>query len=117
MHLTRVAKCRVHTGSLTVHQATTQGFGHLPHAQVSGCVLSGHPLTPVRAAACRTAGATHRTEGVVVADAKKHEEPLFEEFDHAVYARCSNNNMPMFASFVPLTDDEQEQVDDALALS
>lgn len=45
------------------------------------------------------------------------DEPLFEEFDLAVYSRCSNNDMPCFASFVPLTDDEQAQVEDALALS
>lgn len=45
------------------------------------------------------------------------DESMFEEFDLAVYARCSNNNMPCFASFVPLTDEEQAAADDALVLS
>ncbi|MET8578918.1 hypothetical protein [Streptomyces sp. NPDC005012] len=52
-----------------------------------------------------------------MAEQTQHEEPLFEEFDHAVYARCSNNNMPMFATFVPLSENEQAAVDEALALS
>ncbi|MGL5827607.1 MAG: hypothetical protein ACRCYU_22800 [Nocardioides sp.] len=44
-------------------------------------------------------------------------QTVVEEFDVEVYARTSNNNMPKFASFVPLTDDEQAVVNDALALS
>ncbi|WP_167343575.1 hypothetical protein [Streptomyces albus] len=52
-----------------------------------------------------------------MAEHARNDEPLFEEFDHAVYSRCSNNNMPMFATFVPLSEDEQAEVDDVLALS
>ena len=43
--------------------------------------------------------------------------PMFEEFDMEVYARTSPNNMPRFASFVALSEDEQAQVDEALTLS
>lgn len=48
---------------------------------------------------------------------EKGGEPLFDEFDLEVYARCSNNNMPCFASFVPLTETEQAEVEAALSLS
>ncbi|QSB17008.1 hypothetical protein JQS43_12495 [Natronosporangium hydrolyticum] len=50
-------------------------------------------------------------------DSTKAPDPLFEEFDMEVYGRTSPNNMPFFASFVELTDDEQAEVDEALALS
>lgn len=39
-----------------------------------------------------------------------------EEFEHEVYARCSDNNMPMFASFVPLTEEERAEAEQALSL-
>ena len=43
-------------------------------------------------------------------------EPEFDEFEQAIYARCSDNNMPRFATFVPLTEDEQQEAERALAL-
>jgi hypothetical protein len=43
-------------------------------------------------------------------------EPRFDEFEHEVYARTSDNNMPHFAMFVPLTEDERAEAEEALAL-
>lgn len=40
-----------------------------------------------------------------------------EEFEYAAYARCSDNNMPIFTSFVPLTEEEQREADAALAIN
>lgn len=40
-----------------------------------------------------------------------------EPFDHEVYARTSDNNMPFFASFEEISSEEQKDIDAALALS
>ncbi|GDY33855.1 hypothetical protein [Gandjariella thermophila] len=39
------------------------------------------------------------------------------EFEHEEYMRCSDNNMPSFVAFVPLSPEEQRQADEALALA
>jgi hypothetical protein len=43
-------------------------------------------------------------------------EELIEEFDYQTYARCSDNNMPMLATFVPLSEEEQAETEEALQL-
>ena len=43
-------------------------------------------------------------------------EELMEEFDYQAYARCSDNNMPMFATFVPLSEEELAETEEALQL-
>ncbi|MGW2631509.1 hypothetical protein ACWC2K_19545 [Streptomyces chattanoogensis] len=39
-----------------------------------------------------------------------------EEFEHEAYARTSENNMPSFVDFVPLTDEEQAEVEATLTI-
>lgn len=36
-----------------------------------------------------------------------------EEFDKDVYTRLSENNMPLQAKFVPLSESEQKEIDKA----
>jgi hypothetical protein len=38
-----------------------------------------------------------------------------EEFEYSEYARCSDNNMPCYVTFVPLSSDEQAEAEIALA--
>ncbi|WP_329314393.1 hypothetical protein [Streptomyces sp. NBC_01262] len=39
-----------------------------------------------------------------------------EEFEHEAYARTSENNMPSFVTFVPLTEEERLEVEAALSI-
>jgi hypothetical protein len=39
------------------------------------------------------------------------------EFEHEDYTRCSDNNMPRFVNFVPLSAEEQAEAEQALVLS
>lgn len=39
-----------------------------------------------------------------------------EEFDHETYARTSDNNMPMPISYKPLSDEEEQELNEIFAL-
>ncbi|MGX4670416.1 hypothetical protein JNUCC74_14670 [Cerasibacillus sp. JNUCC 74] len=38
-----------------------------------------------------------------------------EKFDQEVYARTSDNNMPIFGKAEPLTDEERKQLESAIS--
>ncbi len=44
-------------------------------------------------------------------------EESLEEFDYQTYMRTSDNNMPNFVTFVPLSEEEQAEAEQALQLS
>lgn len=47
---------------------------------------------------------------------KQKEISTLEEFDQEIYARTSDNNMPMPGKYEPLTEDEKKELDQALSL-